>query len=420
MGLAEESGHLQAINLSAVRDYSPEKCCISAQTRHTLRVLLLVAYERMFATVEGTIDQERERRREARRRELRGICEQQARLAQRLTEIVREADDDGDWRAAGCSSSAQWLAQVSSSDYRTAARITRTSSALRSLPALDQALSDGLLSLDQVAAAAEFATPASDAQLARIAVGKAPSAIELAARTIVPPVVSDDQELYERRALSMSWTRGRRELAFSGRLPLEQGAAFEQAIWSIAKPQRALDKQAGTSLDWHQSAADALVTLARQGGAVAGGVRRSPTTLIVHLSDDEPPLLEGAGPLGAETAERLACDARRLTIKLSGRDLVHSRVRRCASYAQQRALHKRSDHCQYPGCTATRELEAHHIVPVERGGATELDNLILLCARHHKLLHDHGIRTSGNGEHPAFADEAGRAITANQPHAPPR
>ena len=64
----------------------------------------------------------------------------------------------------------------------------------------------------------------------------------------------------------MSWTRGRRELAFSGRLPLEQGAAFEQAIWSIAKTQRAIDKQAGTILDWQQSAADALVTLARQYG----------------------------------------------------------------------------------------------------------------------------------------------------------
>ena len=67
----------------------------------------------MFATLEGTVDQALERRREARRREVRAICEQQARLAQRLTEIVREADDEGDWQAAGCSSSAQWLAQVS-------------------------------------------------------------------------------------------------------------------------------------------------------------------------------------------------------------------------------------------------------------------------------------------------------------------
>ena len=73
-------------------------------------------------------------------------------------------------------------------------------------------------------------------------------------------MVADDQALYERRALRMSWTRGRRELVFSGRLPLEQGSAFEQAIWEIAKQQRALDKQAGTVLEWQQSAADALVT----------------------------------------------------------------------------------------------------------------------------------------------------------------
>ena len=351
---------------------------------------------------------------------MRAICKQQARLAQRLTEIVREADDERDWQSAGCSSSAQWLAQLSSSDYRTAARIAGTGEALRNLPALDQALSTGELTLDQVAAAAEFATPASDEALARLAVGKAPGEIALAARRTVPPKVEDDDELYERRALSMTWTRGRRELAISGRLPLEQGAAFEQAIWNVAKSQRALDKQAGTLPDWQQSAADALMTLVRHGGEGERGATRSPTTLIVHLSDDAPPLLEGAGPISPETAERLTCDARRLTIKPQGRDLVHSRVGRCASYPQQRALHKRASHCQYPGCTAVRELEAHHLIPVERGGKTELDNLILLCPRHHKRLHDHRVRTSGTGGQPVFKDAAGREITTNQPHAPPR
>ena len=376
----------------------------------------------MFATLDGTIDQALERDREARRRRLRSLSEQEARIKQEVTQIVRAADDAGDWQAAGCSSSAQWLAQVSSSDYRNAARITRTSEALRTLPALDHALSTGALTLDQVVAAAEYATPATDAELARVAVGKPPSDVALAARTLAPPVVADDHALYERRSLSMTWTRGRRELAFSGRLPLEQGVAFEQAISNIATDQRAIDKQAGTILDWQQSAADALVTLAGQHGTRGGadnGIRRSPTTLIVHISEDAPPLLEGAGPISPETAERLSCDARRLTIKLQGRDLVHSRVGRCASYAQQRALRKRSSHCQYPGCTAIRELEAHHVIAVEHGGKTELDNLILLCPRHHKLLHDHGIRTSGNAEQPTFKDNAGRAITANQPHAPP-
>ena len=272
----------------------------------------------MFAVLEGTIDPALERDRESRRCELRAICEQQARLAQRLTEIVRAAGDAGDWQAAGHSTSAAWLAEIASSDYRTAARITRTSDALRKLPALDEAMSTGALTLDQVAAAAEFATPASDAELARVAVGKAPKEIALVARTIVPPKVEDDKALYERRALSMTWTRGKRELVLHGRLPLEQGVAFEQAIWSVAKEQRAADKQAGVVLEWQQSAADALVTLARRDGSGAGDVRRSPTTLIVHLSEDAPPLIEGAGPVSIETAERLTCDARRLTIKPAG------------------------------------------------------------------------------------------------------
>jgi hypothetical protein len=375
----------------------------------------------MFAPLGGTIDQALEREREACRCELRAIGAEQARLAQRLTELVRAADDRGDWEAAGCSSSAQWLAQISSSDYRTAQRITRTSSALRLLPALDHALSTGALTLDQVAAAAEVATPGTDAELARVAVGKAPSEIALVARTMVPPVVEDDQALYARRALRMAWKGGGRELVFSGSLPLEQGATFEQAIRGIAKAQRAADKHAGTMLEWQQSTADALVTLAEHAGSDSG-IKRSPTTLIVHLSEDAPPLLEGVGPISIETAERLTCNARRLAIQPWGRDLKHSHVGRCASYPQLRALHKRTGgRCQYPGCTATRELQAHHMLEAPAcDGATELANLILLCSRHHKILHDHHIRASGSAEHPAFSDAGGRAITANQPHAPPR
>jgi hypothetical protein len=339
-------------------------------------------------------------------------CEQIARLTQQNTQIVRVADDAGDWRAAGCASSAEWYARAAHSDYRAAARVTQTADALRALPALDEAMSTGALSLDQVAAAVEFATPETDAELARAAVGKAPSAIGLAGRTLAPPVVDDDQTLYARRSLSMTWTRGRRELAISGRLPLEQGLVFEQAIWDIAKEQRKADKQQdGTVLDWQQSAADALVTLAREPGSATGGVRRSATALILYVPDDAPPFLEGGGPISPETAERLGCDARRLTIKLRGRDLVHSRVERCASYAQLRALHKRSDHCQYPGCTAVRELEAHHVTAHECGGETVLANLILLCPRHHKLLHDRHIQTSGTGDEPVFMTEDGRAIT---------
>ena len=109
-----------------------------------------------------------------------------------------------------------------------------------------------------------------------------------------------------------------------------------------------------------------------------------------------------------------------LVIQPWGRDLRHSRIQRCATYPQMRALHKRAHgRCQYPGCTATRELVGHHMLDEALGGVAELANLILLCSRHHKLLHDHSLRASGNPEHPSFTDADGRAITTNQPHAPP-
>ena len=61
----------------------------------------------MFDALDGTVDQALEREREACRCELRAIGAEQARLDQRVTELVRGADDRGDWEAAGCSSSAQ-------------------------------------------------------------------------------------------------------------------------------------------------------------------------------------------------------------------------------------------------------------------------------------------------------------------------
>ena len=193
----------------------------------------------MFDVLEGTIDHTRERARDADWCELGSIAEQEAQIARRRIVIVRRADARGDWRDAGYASSAQWLAQASRSEYHTAQRITRTSDALRSLPALDEAMSAGDLTLDQVAAAARVATPETDAELARIAVGKTPGEIARAARMLVPPKVADDQALYRRRALSMTWSGDKRELKFSGSLPLEQGVAFEDAIWNIAKPLRA-------------------------------------------------------------------------------------------------------------------------------------------------------------------------------------
>jgi hypothetical protein len=80
----------------------------------------------------------------------------------------------------------------------------------------------------------------------------------------------------------------------------------------------------------------------------------------------------------------------------------------------------RDRHCRYPGCTAAHELQAHHLIADTHGGKTELANLILVCPRHHKLLHDRHVRTSGTGAEPVFTDQAGHPSPPTNPtHRPP-
>ena len=222
------------------------------------------------------------------------------------------------------------------------------------------ALSTGELTLDQAAAAAKHATPETDAELARIAVGKAPSQIARAARTLVPPKVIDDAALYKRRAAHDVEER-RRELAFSGRCHSSKAPRSSRRSGASPSP---------SAPPTRRPADPRLATVCRGRARHARPERRhdqrrrrSPTTLIVHLSDDAPPMLEGAGPISPETAERLTCDARRLTIKPQRprpRALTRRALRLLPAAARAAQALR---HCQYPGCTAARELEAHHLIP---------------------------------------------------------
>jgi hypothetical protein len=54
----------------------------------------------------------------------------------------------------------------------------------------------------------------------------------------------------------------------------------------------------------------------------------------------------------------------------------------------RRALQARDRCCQFPGCDKRRFLDAHHIEHWSRGGETRLSNLVLLCRRHHRFLHE--------------------------------
>jgi hypothetical protein len=104
--------------------------------------------------------------------------------------------------------------------------------------------------------------------------------------------------------------------------------------------------------------------------------------------------IAGVGGITRETAARLACDATLIGIirGAGGVVLAHGRKRRTVSAAQRRLLAIRDGNCQFSSCTRTSHLEAHHVQHWAHGGATDPDNLILLCRFHHIACHEGGVQ----------------------------
>lgn len=66
-----------------------------------------------------------------------------------------------------------------------------------------------------------------------------------------------------------------------------------------------------------------------------------------------------------------------------------ARRRRVIPPRLKRQILQRDGHrCQAKNCPNTQHLQIHHRVPIAQGGETQLDNLVTLCARCHRALHE--------------------------------
>jgi hypothetical protein len=145
--------------------------------------------------------------------------------------------------------------------------------------------------------------------------------------------------------------------------------------------------------------ADALVTLSRfflvHVGCGRDGEARP--LVVVHVADPHggpststSTHLERGGGMADEALLRLACDAEIIAQHTCGTFLDLGRARRRPSAALRRALVSRDRGCRFPGCSARAFIEAHHLRHWAHGGDTNLDNLVLLCSFHHRLVHEGG------------------------------
>jgi len=149
--------------------------------------------------------------------------------------------------------------------------------------------------------------------------------------------------------------------------------------------------------------------------------------VLIHLDarldsarlDDGPSLPEA-------TCKRLTCDASIVPVLRddTGNVLNIGRKTRAVPPAIRRALKIRDGGCRHPGCVQTHYVDAHHIKHWCDGGETSLDNLVLLCRHHHRMLHEGAFSIEKGGANEKalrFLDRHGEEIKAAlwpQFHAP--
>jgi hypothetical protein len=134
----------------------------------------------------------------------------------------------------------------------------------------------------------------------------------------------------------------------------------------------------------------------------SSGIRAGRYQVMLHvemdaLRKDDPTRGAGCSHLhdgirvSHETSRRLSCDATVVPLFLDaeGRISDAGHARRVVNPTLRRALDARDRGCRFPAC-GRGHTEAHHIHHWADGGETSLDNCVLLCRHHHRLLHEGG------------------------------
>jgi Domain of unknown function (DUF222)/HNH endonuclease len=326
---------------------------------------------------------------------------------------VAACDQGKLWRRDGATSMTSWLAARYRLAWGTAREWVRVAHALAGLPRIAEAYASGRLSWDQLRPMTKFATPETDEVWASRGSELRPAALWQEARRHERIRVREAEEIHRERYLRLQWDQVRPVLWLEGMLPAEQGAAFESAINRRAED---VPRDGDAADPSGARVADALVELASGGPESTTVVVHAAADVLIREERDDGPWLaetEGGARLASESVRRLACDSRiEWILEAPGRAVGIGRRGRQVPEAIHRVLrHRDRMACRFPGCARKRWLHAHHLVHWAEGGATNLDNLVLLCQAHHRLIHEGGWRTSGHPNHDLrFHDPGGRPL----------
>ncbi len=333
----------------------------------------------------------------------------------RLLDLIREFDARGGW-ANGCRSCAEWLSWRVGLDLGAARERVRVARALGTLPALGGALARGEVSYSKVRALTRIATPETEARLLAVARAATAAQVERIVRGWRRLDRLAEAEETAKRHGSRSlhvYTDEDGMVVLRGRLEPEAGVLVLRALEAAGEalyprgrphpmPAGAADPAAEPPTPAQQRA-DALALLAESAlrHELDPGAPGERYQVVVHVdagalaNPDQPgqSVLEDGTHVSAETSRRLACDATRVVRRQDGegRLLEVGARTRTIPPALRRALQHRDHGCRFPGC-GVRHAQGHHIHHWANGGPTRLENLALLCRRHHRAVHEEGYR----------------------------
>lgn len=342
------------------------------------------------------------------------------RLAAVRLRLVREVDGRAVAAGQGAVGTTAWLRDRYRISGGAARQVTTLANALDTgLPATAMALAAGAVNTEQVAViatcVAELPAPvraAGEAHLVAQAAMFGPRELGVLGQhltEVVDPEAAQarqaealaraERRAYRDRCLYLTDLPGTGQVRLTGWLSTEAAAVVRAALDPLCAPRTKPARVAGEEQpSAGQRRADALVDVCRLASATTdlpdhGGQRpQLVVTMTLQSLRDElgTATLDDGAPLSATTARRLACDAAVIPAVLgtTSQVLDLGRERRLFTGPARRALILRDRGCAFPGCDRPpRWCDAHHITHWANGGTTDLNNAVLLCGHHHRLMH---------------------------------
>jgi hypothetical protein len=324
------------------------------------------------------------------------------RLDARISDAVGAYDRAGLWELDGATSMTAWLADRAAMPRPRAAATASRARKLARLPVTAGAWRDGVLSSGQVDAIAVNVDADTVELFADHEAAMVPTLGDLSVRDVVAamqawreaatanrdPKPEPAQALYLSRTLAGRWR-------LDANLGPETGELLATALRVAQSPD--VDGEPARSPATRRS--DALADVCRHfldhQHTRRGGRHRPHLNLTLDL-DRYQALARAAATtvdgtrLDRASADRLLCDAALHRVITHGRSAIldYGSATRTIPAPLYNALVVRDRHCRFPGCDRPAAwCEGHHLRPWQAGGPTQLANLVLLCTRHHHLLH---------------------------------